>query len=116
MYPRPVVCYSMGMSEQTKSRRSPRASARRAALIQIMNIRETLDTMRGWWTTTSKVYVSPEDRKPGENLYYRPREVGEYPEAQRRYWHGTVTAIDKAIQDLQALREHCVQEYHNTPE
>lgn len=94
--------------------KSPRAGARRETLRQINTIRKTLDSLHRWWTVRSTVYVDPADRAPGSNVYLRPREVNEYPEAQPRYWAGTVAAIDKAIQDLQKLREYCVAEHDKT--
>lgn len=100
----------------TERKRSTRASARRSTLKQINEIKAVVETMRTWWTTRTTVFVPSEERKPGDNHYLRPREQHEYPENDRKYWAGTVKAIDKAMQDLHALREHCIREYHNTPE
>jgi hypothetical protein len=103
------------MSERGK--RSPRASARRATWRALDEIKKTADNMRGWWSTTGKVYIPPEERPADDpNGWYRDRQSGEYPENQRRYWAGTVAGIDKMIMDLQALREACVEEFNKTPE
>jgi len=97
--------------------RSGRPAARRSTLRQLNAIKRTVDEMRKWWTTTSKVYLNSDERPADEpNKWWRDRRPEEYPEGQRRYWAGTVAGIDKMIQDLYALREECVAEYHKTPE
>lgn len=105
----------MGMSERGK--RSPRASARRATWTALNEIKKTADNMRGWWVASGRVYVPAEERPAdAPDQWYRDRRPEEYPEAQRRYWAGTVAGIDKMIMDLQALRETCVEEFNKTPE
>jgi hypothetical protein len=101
----------------TATKRSARASARRSTLKALDDIRATLDNMRSWWTVRSTIYIPREERPADDpNGYQRPRRQEEYPEAQRRYWSGTVAGIDKMITDLYALREACVAEYHKTEE
>lgn len=101
----------------TDRKRSARASARRATWKALDEIKKNVDNMRSWWTVTSKVYIPPEERPADDpNGWYRKRQAGEYPEDQRRYWAVTVAGIDSMIMDLRALRAHCVEEYHKTPE
>lgn len=96
--------------------RSSRASARTKTLKSLNDIKKTLDNVRGWWKVAGTVYIPQDLREPGDSTYHRDRRSEEYPESQRLYWNATVTGIDKMIQDLQELREHCVTQYWETPE
>jgi hypothetical protein len=96
--------------------RSERASARRIVLTHLKEIKATASLLSGWWNVTGSVYVEPADRKPGDNMYLRDRQASEYPESQRRYWASTVNEIDMLTARLAELREHCLTEYHQTPE
>jgi hypothetical protein len=78
-------------------------------------VKRDLDKLRKWWTAPTEVYVRTEDRMPGDP-YTRPREVEEYPEAQRLYWHATINEVDQMMMRLTELRARCLEEYHRTPE
>lgn len=71
-------------------------------------------TLQGWWNCTTSVYVTPSERKPGDNAYLRERAPEEYPEAQRTYWRATIREIDAMSSELAALRAHCVTEHNLT--
>jgi hypothetical protein len=96
--------------------RSKRAGARRQVLGHLRAVKDSINILSGWWNVTSTVYVELADRKPGDNLYLRERLEQEYPEAQRRFWAGTIKEIDDLTERLATFREHCLTEYHQTPE
>lgn len=95
--------------------RSPRAAARTKTLRQIKDLKTMIVILQGWWTPSGTVWLDQADRKPGDNAYRRERLVHEYPEAQRRYWAGTIEHIDTMTEQLRQLREHCLAEYNATP-
>lgn len=94
--------------------KSKRAGARRKVLAEINEIRKSVATITRWWRAETTVYVEPADRKPGENLYLRPREEHEYPENDTNYWYGTIREIDEMMVRLGQLRSHCLTEAHKT--
>lgn len=98
------------------TRRSPRASARREVLKQLREVRESVQAMLGWWTVRGYVWIPLKDRVFGENVNQRPREMHEYPEAQRMYWRATANEIGETINNLLALRKYCLDQAELTPE
>lgn len=90
--------------------RSPHASVRRSVLKRIRDVRSGLGYLAGRWDVRSTVYVSPADRKPGDNVYWRPRELEEYPEAKPAELDHLAEWADSLAQQLANLalgaREH----------
>lgn len=75
---------------------------------RLNELKRRVEKMRRWWTAETTVYLEPKDRPEDDpHKWYRDREIGEYPEAQTRYWAGTVVEIDEMIKELQELREFC---------
>lgn len=96
--------------------RSPRAAARRRVLKDLADIKRRLSRLQNWWGVESWIYVAPADRPPGSNVYRRERLPGEYPEARRSHWLGTIQEVDALVVSLGELREHALNEYHATPD
>lgn len=94
------------------TKRSERAGARRKVLAQLKEIKDRIKILDAWWNVSGRIY--DEYRPINERL--RERRPEEYPEAQRRYWAGTIAAIDAMQIRIDELRKYCLNEYHATPE
>lgn len=97
-------------------RRSKNASQRRTVLRAVRDAKSQLHRLANRWDVTGKIYVEPEDRAPGDNLWLRERAVDEYPENRAEDWATLYNQLDQVIRDLSELRETARQSYYRIKE
>lgn len=88
--------------------RSPHAAARNHVLRSLAEAKRKVTALQRWWDVTATVYVPDPDSTNGNRIQV-PRPVGEYPEAQTRYWASTVRNLDELMLELSELREYAAR-------
>ncbi|GGN40216.1 hypothetical protein FHR83_007087 [Actinoplanes campanulatus] len=90
---------------------SPRAASRRHILKVLRAVRAGAATLQGIWDVSGTVYVSPPDRKPGENATLRAREAGEYPENRSDALSHLIDTLDDMVSGLTILRGQVIEQW-----
>lgn len=94
------------------ARSTPGTRMRRQTAKELQEVRNRLDWVKRVFSPRSTVYISQEDRKPGDNAYLRPREPHEYPENNTAKLTQAYGQVNAAINALTEIRERLAQRYH----